>query len=488
MHYDSRKVGPGGLFVAVKGFASDGHDYINDVVKKGAAAIVCEKPVQVDAAVVQVKDSRKALAVLSDTWFGSPSKKMTLIGITGTNGKTTTSYLIERILEKAGIKTGVIGTINYRFNGKIFDNPVTTPESFDLQHIMAQMAAEGITHVVMEVSSHALDLYRVFGCCFKTAVLTNITQDHLDFHGTMAAYWESKKKLFLVYLEKEKGVAVINVEDEKGRELAGMVQQTVVSTGVSDNCTVYPEAIVQDLSGIRGRIRTPEKAVAFASTLVGRFNLENILNAAGVGISLGIAPDTIGRGIDDVSAVPGRLEVIKNASGRFVYVDYAHTPDALENALTTLRALTQKRIVTVFGCGGDRDNAKRPLMGQIAARLSDLSIVTSDNPRTEDPDRIIDQVVAGISNMDCRPYAKKEILNQWSDKGYGVIPDRAEAISLGIRAAKKGDAVLIAGKGHETYQILRDKTISFDDREQARKALSAVEPQYGRPQGRVKGG
>ncbi len=475
LHYDSRKIDANGLFVAVKGFTTDGHDYIADAVKNGAAAVICENAVDADIPMVRVLDSRKALAIVSDAYFNSPSRELTLVGITGTNGKTTTSYLIESILKQAGFNTGVIGTINYRFGGHVFDNPVTTPESFDLQHILSRMQAAGVTHVVMEVSSHALDLYRVHGCRFKTAVFTNITQDHLDFHGTMASYWESKKKLFFVYMEKETGTAVVNIDDPKGQELAAQIKQRRVTTGLSDRCAVHPKGIEQDLSGIKGRISTPTGAIDIHSSLAGSFNVENILNAVGVGVSLKIAPDTIKKGINAIRSVPGRLESIENTAGRFVYVDYAHTPDALENALKTLRELTRNRIVTVFGCGGDRDNAKRSLMGEIAARFSDLAIVTSDNPRTEDPDRIIEQVVVGVLEKDCRRYTRKEMSNQWKDKGYGVIPDRAQAISVGIRAAAKGDAVLIAGKGHETYQILKDETILFDDREKARKVLAAID-------------
>lgn len=473
----AQDVAPGGLFIAVKGFAADGHDFINEAVARGAVAVVCEKPVTAGAAMVVVADSRKAMARIAANFYQHPSRQMTLIGITGTNGKTTTSYLVENILRAAGLSCGVIGTINYRYAGQVFDNPVTTPESLDLQRIMARMRAQGVTHVVMEVSSHALDLHRVQDCYFDIGVFTNFTQDHLDYHRTMEAYWQCKRKLFADLLPASRDAkqvrAVINTEDPRGRELADAMALPYLTTGRRSGNSVQSLRANFDLNGIAAAIKTPSGSLEIRSPLMGRHNLENILNAAAVGISLDLPLETVKTGIETLENVPGRLERVLDPAGRFVYVDYAHKPDALENVLLALRALTADRIICIFGCGGDRDRLKRPLMGAIAARLSDLTIVTSDNPRTEQPQAIIEEIVAGVKPVCSHIYSASHLQHNGFDrKGYVVEPDRRKAIALGVTASAPGDTLLIAGKGHEPYQIIGKEKFDFDDRVEVARALS----------------
>ncbi|MFO7715701.1 UDP-N-acetylmuramoyl-L-alanyl-D-glutamate--2,6-diaminopimelate ligase, partial [Desulfosarcina sp.] len=390
--YDSRRSAPGCVFVAIEGFSVDGHRFIPEAVARGAVAVVCRQPAAVDALVIRVADTRAALAHLACRFYGHPADGMTLVGVTGTSGKTTVTYLLERILAEAGHRPGVVGTINFRYGGQAFTNPVTTPESLELQGIFRQMADSKTTHVVMEVSSHALDLHRVDGCRFDVAVFTNLSHDHLDHHGSMDGYWRSKKKLFGEYLKPADGDhpvrAVVNTDDSRGSELAGSLGAMVLRTAVCKAGDVVPLGVVRDLAGIRGSIATPDGEIAFASPLVGDFNLENILSAAGAALALGIPAAAIAAGINATQCVPGRLERIVEGGARFIFVDYSHKPDALENAIAALRNLTVGRLITVFGCGGDRDRTKRPVMGAIAARLSDLTVVTSDNPRSEDPHRI----------------------------------------------------------------------------------------------------
>jgi UDP-N-acetylmuramyl-tripeptide synthetase len=410
-----------------------------------------------------VSDTRQALANLSAAFYRNPSERLVIIGITGTNGKTTTAYLIEGILLQAGYAVGVIGTINYRYAGKSFENPITTPESLDLQRILAEMLSAGITHVVME-------------CCWlDIAVFTNLSQDHLDFHGDMQSYWASKKRLFTHYLnsgpKKDHAQAVINCDSRYGQELARQLDIPLVTAGRENGCAIRPAATRCELSGITGTIVTPDGTFDFISPLVGEHNVDNILCATGVAAALHLLPDTIKSGVGALSHIPGRLERIDNETGRFVYIDYAHTPDALQNVIRALRAIATQKIICVFGCGGDRDRAKRPMMGEIAAKHCDLSIVTSDNPRTEDPQEIIDQILEGIKRIGGSAYSRSDVKNGFSGKGFMREPDRRRAIELGIQVSQPGDTVLIAGKGHETYQIIGKTTVPFDDREEARKVL-----------------
>ena len=494
IHYRAQEVQPGGMFVAIEGQTADGHDFMHQALKRGAVAIIAQKePPQpflneISATspksrpiIIRVPSTRIALADLAARFFGHPSQDMTLVGITGTNGKTTVAYLIESILLQAGFKVGVIGTINYRYGDKIFDNPMTTPESLDLQRILSEMQLDGVTHVLAETSSHAMDLYRIKNCWFDMAVFTNLSQDHLDFHGDMQSYWSSKKSLFTEYLtrgpKKENASAVINCDDARGRELADSLPMPVVKTGSAPDCEIRPENIRCNLNGTDGKVAAPGGSFNFKTPLVGVHNVENILSAIGVATALNVATDTIKAGIEGLSFIPGRLEPIENSTGRFVYVDYAHTPDALENAVSALREIAPSRIICVFGCGGDRDKEKRPLMGEIVARLCDLSIVTSDNPRTENPATIIDQILPGVRQTNGVEYATIDLKTGFVEKGYAVEPDRHRAIELGILTSRPEDAVLIAGKGHETYQILGTSVIAFDDREEARKALHAISGQ-----------
>ncbi len=478
IHYRSQDVKPGGLFVAIPGLAADGHDFIDSALQKGALAIVTQKRVKNQTISIEVDNTRMALAALSAKFYGHPSAYLFLIGITGTNGKTTTAYLIENILASAGYRVGVIGTVNYRYAGKTFENPVTTPESLDLQRILAQMRQAGITHVVLEVSSHALDLYRVAECWMDVGVFTNLTQDHLDYHKSMNAYWACKKKLFTENLslgpKKGRTLAVINGDDPKGQELLDMLSIPCISIGLSPDRMIWPQNVQSDQSGIRTRITTPDGALDVSSLLVGKHNLENMLCAAATGIALKVPLAKIKSGLEQTTYVPGRLEPIQNNNGYSIYVDYAHTPDALQNVLSALRAVTGEKIICIFGCGGDRDRKKRPQMGEIAAKLCDVSIITSDNPRSEEPLFIIEEILQGTRKICSREYTPADLLNAYENKGFVVEPDRKKAIQLGIIAARPGDTLLIAGKGHETYQIIGHKVIDFDDRNEAKKAISEI--------------
>jgi UDP-N-acetylmuramyl-tripeptide synthetase len=478
LHYGSGDVLSGGVFFAIPGFAADGHAFIDDACRRGALAVVAEKQVAPGVPVLQVADSRAALAQAAAAFYGHPSRDLTVIGLTGTNGKTTVSYLVENILAQAGLSAGVIGTVNYRHGNHVVPASRTTPESLDLQRILADMRQQGVTHVVMEVASHGLDLHRVDACWFDVAAFTNLTQDHLDFHGDMARYWASKKSLFTRHLAQgpkaHRARAVINRNDPRGRELAAEItaDRSMITFGHTSENDVWPEVRRTDLTGLEAVLQTPRGPIAMTSPMVGQHNLENILAATGCGIALDLPLEAIQAGIATTTAVPGRLEPVPDPAGRFIYVDYAHTPDALENVLRALDALRRRRIICVFGCGGDRDRRKRPLMGEIAARLSDLAVVTSDNPRTEDPLAIIDDTLVGVRRAAPRAFTVHEVQNGFSAHGHVVVPDRREAIALAIGLAQPGDTVLIAGKGHETYQIIGTTTIPFDDREEARQALA----------------
>ncbi len=484
IHYRAQDVKAGGLFVAIPGHTIDGHEFIDQALANGASAIVTQKPINKNSITIEVENSRNALAAISARFFGNPSEKLFIIGITGTNGKTTTTFLIESILAKAGFKVGVIGTINYRYLGKTFKSPMTTPESPDLQGILARMQKCGITHVVMEVSSHAIDLHRIDYCRLDVAVFTNLSQDHLDYHKDMNSYWSCKKRLFTENLssgpKKDRALAVINCDDARGKELALELKDIssklkggsskVKVLELSDD-TIRPSNISYEPTGIAGKISTEKGVFDFKSSLVGEHNLKNILCAACVGFALGLSTRIIKAGIEEVSCVPGRLERISDSTDRFVYIDYAHTPDALEHALSSLRSVASNRIICIFGCGGDRDKSKRPKMGEIAGRFCDLAIITSDNPRTEEPMEIISQILEGTKKASGRNYALLDPATGFNEKGYVIEPDRKNAIYLGIAVSRPGDIVLVAGKGHETCQIVGNKNIPFDDRREVIKVL-----------------
>lgn len=481
IHYYSGKVEPGGLFVAIRGYRVDGHDYIEDAIKRGAQVVVSEKDLDVPPYVtlIRVRDTRLTLSRLAANFYGQPSKGICLIGVTGTNGKTTTAYLAEAILNARGYSTGVIGTINYRFLGNTYTSLVTTPESVDLQRILREMADGGVTHVVLEVSSHALALHRVADCYFDIGVFTNLSRDHLDYHKDMDSYYQCKKSLFLTLLnrgpKKDRAVAVINCDDPKGRSIYDEMDVTGLSVGLSDGCMIRAHDLKVTQEGIHGIISTPEGEFSFRSPLTGLHNAHNILNAVGIGISLGIPLKQIKAGVEGLKGVPGRMERIGNRLGLHIFVDYAHTPDALERVLTTLKSIASNRIITVFGCGGERDREKRPLMGSAAGRLSDLVIVTADNPRNEPVDQILSDIVQGTKSVQPYRYEPEILFKGVERPGYVVEADRRSAIRIGIHAARRGDIVLIAGKGHETYQICGEHKIPFDDREEARRVLKEIE-------------
>lgn len=465
VHSRAQDVKPAGLFIAIKGFSADGHDFIDTALSNGAAAVIAERDGYADKRIIQVKHTRKAMAAIASRFYGNPSEELFLTGITGTNGKTTVTWLTESIFKAAGFNTGVIGTINVRYNGGIHESPVTTPDSPDLQRILADMTKSSVTHVIMEVSSHGVDLNRVDHCRFNTGVFTNLSQDHLDYHHTMKAYWKCKKDFFIKILQPKKaenpGCAVINTDDPKGKELVAKLAPPVVKTGLDNGTDIFCKDITDDISGITATLVMADTSVRFTSPLTGRFNIENILSATGAAHAAGISPETVKKGIEACTAIPGRLERLDNSQDRFVFVDYAHTPDALESILEILENRAENRLVTVFGCGGDRDPSKRPLMGKAASAHSDIVIVTSDNPRGEDPQKIIDDILPGIDNS-----IKKENVI--------VEPDRTKALELAVRISKEKDTIVAAGKGHETYQIIKSGRIDFDDRLVLKQALETM--------------
>jgi UDP-N-acetylmuramoyl-L-alanyl-D-glutamate--2,6-diaminopimelate ligase len=463
VNYDSRKTSPGSLFCAIRGLQSDGTDFIPSAVEKGAAAVLAEDydgPMADGVSFIRVADARLAMALAAASFYGRPSSKLDLVGITGTNGKTTTSYLIRSILRGSGSEPGLIGTISYEYSGKKFPAPNTTPESVDLQALLNEMVKAGAKHAVMEVSSHAVALKRVAGCEFKVKLFTNFTQDHLDFHGTMEEYFAAKKALFTAF----SGVNVINADDPKADELKRSASGEVITYGVVSRADVTASDVEISHTGTSFKLITPAGEAAIKSRLVGRHNLYNLLSAAGAAIALGRSLDEISHGLACAEDVPGRLERIDAGQDFTVLVDYAHTEDALSRALTAARELTQGRLIVVFGCGGDRDRTKRPKMGRVAASLADVVILTSDNPRTEDPLEILKQTEAGATSEGLKV----------KGSNFFTYADRADAISFAVGAARGGDTILIAGKGHEDYQIIGTAKHHFDDRETAKTAVLAL--------------
>jgi len=489
---DSRKAAPGMLFVAVAGATVDGHRFINDAVARGCAAVLASLAYaeKCDALLLKVDDTGRALGYLAAAFCDFPCRRMKMIGITGTNGKTTCTYLLEAVIRRAGGDPGVIGTVSVRYQGHESPAALTTPQPVELQRILTQMADAGVTHVVMEVSSHALSLQRVNGVWFDVALFTNLSRDHLDFHGSMDGYFAEKEKLFASYL-KEDGQGVIVLGQGQGGEQEGDVwcerlidvlgrgRHVCLSCGIGRGL-IRAADFSFDLQGIRAEIVTPAARCMLDSPLVGDFNLRNLLGVIGCGTALGFELPVICRGVAGVAGVPGRLErVLPDADAELngaelatVFVDYAHTPDALENVLLTLRALQPARLIVVFGCGGDRDRGKRPLMGGVAARLGDVLLVTSDNPRSEPPRQIMAEIEAGIREEKLARVASELLMQAGSLQGYDLIEERSEAIRIAIQGAQGGDVVLISGKGHENYQIIGSRKLFFDDREQARKQLN----------------
>ena len=494
---DSRLVAPGDLFVAVPGTAADGGAFVADAALRGARALVIEGPLPagrglpaVEAlvpssftgAIVRVPSARRALARIAANRFGA-ARALALTAVTGTNGKTTTTHLVEGVLASAGRRVGVIGTIAYRFCAPgtpgAFSQaaPLTTPGALAFQKLLADMHAAGATDVVLEATSHALDQGRLDGCSFRVAALTNVTQDHLDYHGTMERYFDAKAILFERLLDSASGVAVLPVDLPEGRAMRARVRGPRILAVAAAPGTPGADVVVQtvDMSatGTRARLATPAGPLELTSPMVGDFNLANIVLSVGIGLARGLSLDEVANGVAATPGVPGRLQRIDNARGVLCVVDYAHTPDALERAIAALRPLVAPggRLIVVFGCGGDRDRTKRPLMGEIAARDGDLAIVTSDNPRTEEPASIVEMVLGGVRRVPIAELDERALGG--AARGFHVAVDRRTAIARAVTAARAGDAVLIAGKGHEDYQIVGTARLHFDDREEAAAAFRA---------------
>jgi UDP-N-acetylmuramoyl-L-alanyl-D-glutamate--2,6-diaminopimelate ligase len=475
---DSREVRDGYVFACMPAvyeseyarwtYSTDGHDYIPAAIKNGVVAILSQRPFQPGWAAdrvtfVQVRDTRYALAKVAARFYGNPSSKLMVVGITGTNGKTSTVYLTRSVLAAANLRTAVLGTIVQRIEGSDMPAGMTTPEAHKLQKMLSDAVAEGLDSVVMEVSSHALELKRPDGIEFDVAVFTNLTQDHLDFHKDMDGYLAAKMRLFSDLMKRDRRTfAIINVDDPAGKRIIQETNAEVITYAVQGEADLKILDFHSSVEGLvfRASIRG-DRELEVKLQLSGEYNLYNALAALGVGLSQGLDLDVIKSGLESVNLVPGRFERVDCGQDYTVVVDYAHTPDALERVLQTARKITESRLITVFGCGGDRDKTKRPLMGRVATILSDYSIITSDNPRTEDPMEIIFQIQAGINSS----------LPEGGE--YELLPDRRSAIQRAIEMAEKGDVIIIAGKGHENYQILKDRRIHFDDREVAREFIGS---------------
>ena len=465
LSYDSRLVGRGHLFAALRGVKQDGLGFLKAAKRKGAVAVLSDRTPPLPIPWIEAENPRAALADLAAAHFDRPSSHLTLTGVTGTNGKTTTAFLIDAALRQASKVTGLLGTVETRIAGRPKSSSLTTPESLDLQQLLREMVDEGVTHATLEVSSHALVQERVRGLKFHAAVFTNLTRDHLDFHGGFESYFEAKKLLFTEHLHPL-GMAIVNLDDEHGNDLAESLRGPRCRTfGFTPGSHYRPEDLEVSLHGVRFLCTTPEGPVKVHSPLVGLFNVSNLLGAIGALMALGLTPAEAASGVSSLEGVPGRMERVDVGQPFSVIVDYAHTDDALRNLLDTLRSLKPKRIITVFGCGGDRDRSKRPLMGSVAAQRSDLVIATSDNPRSEPPGGILDEIAQGFKNH---------------NTPFKLIVDRREAIDFALRSALPDDLVVIAGKGHEGTQTIRDRKLPFDDRLVAKEIL--------RSQGRVGGG
>jgi UDP-N-acetylmuramoyl-L-alanyl-D-glutamate--2,6-diaminopimelate ligase len=465
---DSRSVMDGSLFVAVKGERVDGHEFVEQAIKAGAVAVLAQEPVvSGPLPFVRVADSRKALGLLGSRFYGDPSARLKMIGVTGTNGKTTTTYLCKALLEGIGRRVGLIGTVGYQIGQETLPASHTTPGALDLQTLLAKMVESGLTTAVMEVSSHALALDRTSGCEYDVAIFTNLTQDHLDFHHTMEEYFQSKMRLFtgLGGGQKAGKLAVVNIDDPRGAAIRAACPVPVWSYGLKNQADLKAERVRLSLTGTVFAAATPISTFTVESRLVGEHNVYNLLGAIGVALHEGATPDQICEATAHITNVPGRFERVSSEQEFTVVVDYAHTEDALLRLLTTAQALKTGRIITVFGCGGDRDRGKRPKMGRAAVEYSDVVVLTSDNPRTEDPMAILREVEVGV----------KDALERRSHVQYHLVPDRRKAIQAAIRGAHRGDMVLIAGKGHEDYQIIGTNKFHFDDREVAREAIQQLQ-------------
>jgi len=476
--YDSRRVEPGAVFFALPGTRTKGAAFLEQALDYGARAVVVPAGTVVPAGVTVITAARprRLLGVMADEFYQRPSAQLTLIGVTGTSGKTTTTYVLEAIGKAVGWSVGVIGTVNYRYGDQTLPAPLTTPEAVELQALLHAMVLAGVSHVVMEVSSHALAQDRVWGCRWDGAVFTNLGRDHLDYHPDTQAYFAAKARLFrdcLAVSPKPNRFAVMNADDTWGQKLlADQLPYQVLTYGIHNDSTVVAQQLNFSLHGTQAVLRIANDVVEVACALIGESNMYNILAATTVAHALGVPPQKIATGVAQCRCVPGRLETIRTGRAFEVFVDYAHKPDALEKTLASFRALTSQRLITVFGCGGDRDTGKRPLMGEVAGRLSDVVMLTADNPRTEDPHKILTETEAGLSRsgMTREEHAAVGSLRSM----YAVIPDRRSAIRRALDEARPGDVVVIAGKGHEDYQIIGTTKHHFDDAEEVRNYLSGA--------------
>lgn len=462
---DSRQVIPGDLFICLPGHTVDGHDYASEAERKGASALIVNRKLETTLPQVVVKDCRFAMAILADAFYGHPSQRMTVVGVTGTNGKTTTTYLIDKIMSDYGLKTGLIGTIQMKYNGKKFPMSGTTPEALELQKSLNDMLETGTEFCVMEVSSHALEQGRVKGTDFRTAVFTNLTQDHLDYHNSVEEY-QNAKGLFFSRLgnafakdPKQRKYAVLNADDKASEPFTKLTAAEVITYGLNDKADVRATNIAITAKGTSFHVDTFRGSIDISLKMIGKFNVYNTMAAIAAALLEDVPLHDIKKSLESVPGVEGRVEAVDEGQPYAVIVDYAHTPDGLDNVLRTLQEFAQGRIITVFGCGGDRDKTKRPIMGKIAAGLSDIVIITSDNPRTEDPQLILKDIEAGL------------LTNDVPEGRYQLIVDRRQAIKKAIEMASPGDVVLIAGKGHETYQLIAGKVFDFDDRIVAKEAI-----------------
>ena len=459
LSYDSRRVHRGHLFAALHGVKQDGLEFVKAAKRKGAVAVLSDRAPTMEIPWIEASNPRAALADIAAAFYGRPARRLSLAGVTGTNGKTTTAFLIDAALRANARVTGLLGTVETRIAGRPKSASLTTPESLDLQALLREMVDEGVTHATLEVSSHALVQDRVRGLSFSAAVFTNLTRDHLDFHGGFEPYFEAKKLLFTQHLHPE-GQAIVNADDEHGAILAALLRGPRCRTfGLNSEAHIRPEGLEVSLNGVRFDCLTPDGRARVDSPLVGLFNVSNLLGAIGALMALGLSPADAARGVSSLEGVPGRMERVDVGQPFTVIVDYAHTDDALRNLLDTLRSLQPRRVITVFGCGGDRDRSKRPLMGSVAAQRSDLVIATSDNPRSEPPQGILDEIAQGFKNH---------------TTPFKLIADRREAIEVALRAAGPGDLVAIAGKGHEATQIIRERRLPFDDRLVAKEILRTL--------------
>jgi UDP-N-acetylmuramoyl-L-alanyl-D-glutamate--2,6-diaminopimelate ligase len=472
---DSRSVESGALFFALPGAHTDGRRFVPQALERGAVAVAAPQPVDVPAGVGRVvfPHIERSMSELAARFYDHPSRKLSLLGVTGTNGKTTVTHLLESIWKTAGYRPGLIGTIVYRVGERTWPAPFTTPQAVDLQRLLAEMVEAGATHVAMEVSSHALAQERVADCDWDGALFTNLTRDHLDYHPDMEGYFAAKRRLFTELLpasRKADRFAAINADDPYGQRLLSATSERVVSFGHGDGADVAPIEVERSLGGLRGDVRIRGEHLAVESSLIGDAHLENILAATAAAWAQRVPLAAIAEGIRQCRAIPGRMERVDDGAPFAVLVDYAHTPDALERAVRVLRALAQGRLIVVFGCGGDRDRGKRPLMGEAAARIADLVVATSDNPRSEDPLKILHEIEQGIVEAGLDPIQESAARRE-DASGYLVIPDRRRAIHLALEIARPDDVVLIAGKGHETYQTVGAERLAFDDREEVRQFL-----------------